>query len=289
MSIKRILAIILSFLMIFSLYACQGNKEENTVWETSTDNSGEELSDNASDKILTSTATTDIVLATSVSNDADSNSASSDASVNTFNNPADWSTAQIVDVYKTAAKKSNDNVKSEQSIALKSISVNNGEYEGVFEFITPIMSKLLANNSTEKDGITGGYNDLVASDIAFARAYKSGNNIAVEMILNEQVSGAREDALKGSVGHAITAVGDITVVTKQLKDLGLPLEISEKDTKIYYTNPKVKVLINSNGEIINGTWSYTVEINLNNYKAFGKTVDTTSVIMDNTITLNGGF
>ena len=151
------------------------------------------------------------------------------------------------------------------------------------------MSKLLANNSTEKDGITGGYKNLSVSDVASAKAYKVGNNIAIEMVMKDQISGAQEDALSGSVGHAITAVGDISVVTQQLTDLGLPLEISEKDTKIYYTKPVVKVLIDKNGEIINGTWSYTVEISLNNYKAFGKTVNTTSVIMDNTITVNGGF
>ena len=192
-------------------------------------------------------------------------------------NPADWNKEKIASFYKTAAKKTHSEVKSSHKIEIKKISVNNGEFEGLFDFIMPIMSKLLANNSEDKDGITGGYSNLTASDIASAKAYKSGENTVVEMIMKEQVSGPKEDANSGSVGHAITAVGDISVVTDQLADLKLPLEISDKHTKIYYTNPTVKVVINENGKIVNGTWKYTVEIRLDNYKAFGKDVETTSV------------
>ncbi len=289
MNIKKTFAVILSFLMIFLLTACQGNDGADSIKESITDNINEDIYDVVSDKISSETTTCVADLGTSSSSESSVFSASADVTVNTLDDPAAWSKAQIVDVYKNAAKKSNASAKSEQSIVLKSISVNNGEHEGLFEFITPIMSKLLANNSKEKDGITGGYNNLIESDVAFAKAYKSGSNIAIEMVMNEQISGARDDALTGSVGHAITAVGDINVVTKQLKDLGLPLEFSEKDTKIYYTNPTVKVIVNGNGEIVNGTWSYTVDINLNNYKAFGKAVDTTSVVMENTVTVNGGF
>lgn len=289
MNIKKYLVIILSFLVAFSLTSCRDDNEVNTPQESTSNNIVDEVSDVVSDTLPTITESSVVDSETSVSTESEKSSDSPDITINTFDNPADWSIERIVDVYKNAAKKSNATAKSQQSIELKSISVNNGEYEGLFDFIMPIMSKLLANNSTEKDGITGGFNNLTASDVASAKAYKSGNNIAVEMVMKEQTSGARDDALSGSVGHAITAVGDINVVTKQLKDLGLPLEFSEKDTKIYYTNPVVKVLINGNGEIVNGTWSYTVDINLNNYKAFGKTVDTTSVVMDNIITVNGGF
>lgn len=290
MNFKKSLAIILSVCMIFSLAACQNGSVADSSSESSTKNVIEEASDAFLNDV---TASTTCLFADSngisSSNAAESDLSSADTTADNSDDPAAWSVAQIVDAYKNAAKKSNAAVKSAQSIELKSISVNNGEYEGLFEFITPIMSKLLANNSKEKDGITGGYNNLVASDVALAKAYKIGNNIAIEMVMKEQISGAQDDALDGSVGHAITAVGDISVVTKQLKDLGLPLEISEKDTKIYYTNPVVKVLINSKGEIVSGTWRYTVDINLNNYKAFGKAVNTTSVVMDNIITVNGGF
>ena len=99
----------------------------------------------------------------------------------------------------------------------------------------------------------------------------------------DQVSGPKEDALSGSVGHAITAVGDISIVINDLSDRGLPLELSEEETSIHYTNATVKVAINSSGEIVSGTWRYTVDIRMNNFKAFGKNLEKASVLMDNII------
>ena len=88
---------------------------------------------------------------------------------------------------------------------------------------------------------------------------------------------------------SINKLSDISGVTQQLKDLGIPLELNNNKTKIHYTNPTVKVVIDPNGKIVNGTWQYTVEIRMDDYKAFGKQVNTTSVIMKNVITVNGGF
>lgn len=288
MKFKVLLSLFLTFALTFLLVSCDDKKEVDVTSNNTSTKSEEFVSDDYQSEAYVELDTTETVLVSTAHNEENSVTIQTATSAD-IADPSAWSIEQIIEAYKDSAKKSDSKAKSEQSISLKSISVNNGEYEGLFEFITPIMSKLLANNSTEKDGITGGYKNLSVSDVASAKAYKVGNNIAIEMVMKDQISGAQEDALSGSVGHAITAVGDISVVTQQLTDLGLPLEISEKDTKIYYTKPVVKVLIDKNGEIINGTWSYTVEISLNNYKAFGKTVNTTSVIMDNTITVNGGF
>lgn len=288
MKFKALSSLFLTFALTFLFVSCDDKKEVDVTSNNTSTKSDEFVSDDYQSEVYVELDTTETVLVSTAHNEENGVTIQTATSAD-ISDPSAWSIEQIIEAYKDSAKKSDSKVKSEQSISLKSISVNNGEYEGLFEFITPIMSKLLANNSTEKDGITGGYKNLSVSDVASAKAYKVGNNIAIEMVMKDQISGAKEDALSGSVGHAITAVGDISVVTQQLTDLGLPLEISEKDTKIYYTKPVVKVLIDKNGEIINGTWSYIVEISLNNYKAFGKTVNTTSVIMDNTITVNGGF
>ena len=49
------------------------------------------------------------------------------------------------------------------------------------------------------------------------------------------------------------------------------------------------MVIDSNGKIANGTWSYTVAINLNQYKVGNKTVESTKIVMNNVLTVNGGF
>ncbi len=296
---KKIIAVLLSLVIIFLLNACGGNshEEEKVTEEKITENQSEEFTENEDvaadvteekeDESVTENETEETT--SSENKEKTEEISAEETTVKKLENPADWSDEKIVDFYKKSARNSETKVTSQHRITIKKISVNNGQFEGFFDFIMPIMSKLLANNSDDTQGITGGYINLTSSDVATAKAYKSGKNIAVEMTMKEQVSGPREDALSGSVGHAINAVGDIGVVIDQLKDLGMPLELSEKETKIYYTNPTVKVLVNSDGEIINGTWKYTVEIRMDNYKAFGTSVETTSVIMDNVITVNGGF
>ena len=268
---KKIFALIFTFVMIFVFASCS-KSQVNDIPEN---NITEKMNEDSESSVNSESVSSDEIA------NVDEVYLSED--------PSAWSIEEIVDFYKKSAVLSHSKTKSQHTINLKKISVNNGEYEGLFNFITPIMSKLLANNSEDKDGITGGYKNLCADDISSAKAYKSGSNTVIELTMKKQVSGAKEDALSGSVGHAITAVGDISEVTKQMEDLGLPLEISEKNTQIVYTNPTVKVVIDEKGMIVNGTWKYTVSINLNNYKAFGKKVDTTSVVMDNILTVNGGF
>lgn len=279
MNIKRVSAMILSLLiLLLSFSACKGDENSGTEMpETPADYLFEEITQKPD---LTPEAETAVENKENIS-ESDVSEISDD--------PSQWSVAQIVEAYKNAAAKSETSVKTDQVINLNDVSINNGQYEGAINFVMPIMSKLLANNAKTKDGITGGYENLTEADVASAKAYKSGNYTAIELVMKEQTSGARSDAESGSVGHAVTAVGDIGKVVDQLVDLGLPIEISEKDTKIHYTKPVVKVLVDGNGKIVKGTWSYTVDIGLNNCKVGGKTVETTSVVLDNIITVNGGF
>ena len=295
---KKIIALLIAVIMIFSLTACQGNSQvESEVTEkTTAEKINEEITEDR-DVIADVTEKEETEAEITEDETEKEEEASSDKkeekdefvtekiTVKNSDNPADWSVEKIADFYKKAAKKSKSSVTSQHSISIKKISINNGQFESFFDFIMPIMSKLLANKSDDTQGVTGGYENLSASDIASAKAYKTGNNIAVEMTMKKQVAGPRENNQTGSVGHVIDTVGDIGVVVDQLTDLGIPLELSDKDTKIYYTDPTVKVVVNPEGEIISGTWKYTVEIRMDNYKAFGTDVKTTSVIMDNVITV----
>ena len=294
MLIKKSFAFILSLLLLVSLAACGKGEAPDTPPESTTDSS-DDISTTADsmtdtqpeDAIVTTTEATDAADAASTTTSTTASekpSVPANAPVQSTDDPSGWSTAQIVAAYKTAAKKTHSSVKSQHRIEMKEVLVNGKE----IAFVVPIMSAFLKSNETDKDGITGGYENMTAADVASAKAYKNGSALVIEMTMKKQVSGPSEDANSGSVGHAITAVGDIGSVAKQLEDK-LPLEINYDETKIYYTNPTVKVVIDPNGKIVNGTWQYTVDIQLNNYKAFGQPVDSTSIVMVNTLTLNGGF
>lgn len=200
-----------------------------------------------------------------------------------------WDTQKIVSFYKDAATATGSSVKSQQSVGLKDISVNNGQLGGIFSFVTPILSSFLSSSVTETDGITGDFIKLTAEDISSAKAYKCSKGTAVEITLNPQSDNASADVKDGSVAHGISVVGDLPSIMSQLEDKGLPIDISMENTVLSYTEPVIKAVIDENGNITNGTWSCTVEISLSDYKFAGSPVDSTIVVLDNKITTNGGF
>ena len=281
MTIKRLTALIIGGIAVISLTGCGEKQEVNSPADTTTEGIEQAITQDIAKEDITENITT--VHLTEESTDTSDNV--DESTIEAVNDISQWSYAEIAEFYKNAAIKTHKGAKSERNITLTSIDVNNGQYENVFEFITPIMAKILARNSTEVDGITGGFTKLSEADIKTAKAYKSGSNTVIEMTMKNQVAGPREDMNEGTVGHAMAVVGDIGVVVDQLKEYGLPMELSDKDTSIHYSNAKLKVTVDPNGRIISGTWSYTVDIRMNNYKVFGKDVQNTSVGMVNTITL----
>lgn len=281
MLFKRILAAALSAALVLSCAAC-GNRVEP---EPATDSTTLYVPEENTAAAVTEAVT--IPGDTTLENVSAEHTSAADET--TAAQPAEISKAEIVAMYKAAAEKSHKGAKTYRAISLVDFSINNGQYANVIDFVMPIIGKLLSNNSEEVDGITGGFQNLTEADVKTAKTYTVGDKTVIEFTLHEQRGGPRDSEFSGSVGHAITAVGDIGYVTDQITDLGIPLEISDEHTYIDYTNPTVKVLIDSNGKIINGTWSYTVAINLNQYKVGKTTVESTKIVMNNVLTVNGGF
>ncbi|MBQ2758318.1 MAG: hypothetical protein IKJ88_08415 [Clostridia bacterium] len=200
-----------------------------------------------------------------------------------------WDVQKVVEFYKNAAQRTGTSVKSQQTVELKDISVNNGQLGGMFSFVTPILSSFLSSSVTETDGITGDFSLLTAADVSSAKAYEAENGTAVEITLNSQTDSAASQTRDGSVAHGISVVGDLPSIMSQLKEKGLPIDISLENTVLTYTNPVIKVLIDDNSNIVKGTWSCTVEISLSDYKFAGSAVDSTVVVLNNKIVVNGGF
>ncbi len=280
---KRFLAILVAITMVVSMTSCMNIKVTvpNKAGQTQNNQNSADIPQN------------DIDLGDGfIVNNGDSGETEDPATLS--DNPAEWTLAQIVEQYKLAAGKTHNSVTSYQNMTMREDSLKApGIADGLLNFAEGVMATALSNNSKNIPGITGGHQKLVVSDVAGARAYKSGNNIVIEMKMKEQVDKGNGDMYSGTVGHAISVVGDIDSVIGQFSGLGMEARIADQDCTLQYVNPVLKVTINSNGIIINGTWSYVVNITLNNLEisAMGITVPVKQAtsIVDFYVILNGGF
>lgn len=261
---KKIIAVIAAFSMLFALASCnnESTPEENKT-EIVTDIKGETVTDNSGEAVTKSVEETEI--------STDSVSVSTTVPATTLapvslpsTDPSEWSDEEIIEFYKAAAAKSQTKVRSTQKMTMTEIVANdgNGFLGTLVELVKPIFKAALKRNSTEFDGITGGYNNLVVSDAKFIKAYKSGEYTVVEMKMKEQTDGAHGDTLSGTVGHAISVVGDLSVVQENLPKFDIDFE--NADMELRYSNPALKVKINKDGIIEKGTWSYIVNVKLAN-------------------------
>lgn len=203
--------------------------------------------------------------------------------------PAEWTKAEIVNYYKKACNNSTD-VKSIQSMTLRDglkAEISNNTIQNLVELAMPVMVAALKANSTEFDGITGGYNDLVPSDVKTAKAYKEGKYTIVEMTLVEQKDDAYGDTFKGTVGHGISVVGNIGVVADNFPDWSM--DFRSAFIELHYKNPVIKVKINEKGVIEKGTWTYEVYVTVKKLRIVKIIVEEATGIIDYIVTTGGGF
>lgn len=295
---KKIFCFIMAVIAVFTLTSCgteKASEEQTTESQTTAQQPeiNEELSlpVNTESESITVTETTTENTSEPTAPAEEESSAEESSSVRSAD-PSEWTDEEIVEYYKAAAAKTHPHVKSVQTMTLKELVVNEGDglLGKLVDMITPFLVSALEKNSTEVDGITGGYNNLQVSDTQSINAYKSGKYTVIEMTLKEQTDGIHADQFSGTVGHAITVVGDISVVEKELPLFKIGFE--EADISLRYTNPKLKVKIDENGMIESGIWSYTVFVKIANLRVdavrlpLGATVDTGYGSVDYKIVLN---
>lgn len=203
--------------------------------------------------------------------------------------PSQWSKEQIVYMYKQAATKSHDTAESSQTMSMPTMVVNDGDGAlGFFiNMVKPVIDSVIEKQATTYGGITGGYKNLVVSDVDTAKAYKEGNYTVIEMRMVEQTDGLYGDAQAGTVGHAINVLGNVATAVEQFPDFDIKYE--EADIKIHYADPVVKVRINENGIIEKGTWSYMSEIDIKHLAIGSVMVDKAYAEIEYVIVVGGGF
>ncbi len=291
---KKIIAILMAMLMILSFAACD-NGAETQVSTTSADSSESVTVEDTDDQPVGESDVSNEMTTEAVSTEASAETTTEIQVTMPSEDPSSWTTEQIVEFYKAAAIKSKTKVKSKEAKELKKMVVNDGD--GVLgtlvEWATPFLVSALENSESEFDGITGGYENLVASDVATAKAYKSGGYTVIEMTMKPQTDGIHGERYSGTVGHAISVLGDISAVAEALPMFAIDFENAKIELK--YVKPTVKVKINKDGIIEKGTWSYSIDITVEHLfvKAvrlpIEAMVDSGYGTVDYLVTVGGGF
>lgn len=289
---KKIIALLIAMLMVLSLASCKDNGGEEPQSTQSEASQSIENTEGSKENVSASDAENETLTNSSFE---DENATEEETVAALNSDPSAWTDKEIVEFYKNAAIKSKTAVKSKQTMTMTEMVVNDGDglLGTLVEWATPILKSALKKNSTEYDGVTGGYENLVPEDAQSIKAYKSGEYVVVEMTMKEQTDGIHGDWGSGTVGHAISVVGDISVVQDELPQFDIDFE--NADLKLHYSDPKVKVKINKDGIIEKGTWTYTVNVKVANLniaavklpiEAF---VESAYGTVDYIITVGGGF
>lgn len=274
---KRILALIMVLAMVFAFAACKGKDDGATTTDPSS--AGGEVIDNGDG----STVPADASAADSTeagSNDA--SEVSTDASGKPVEAPsqagsqggsqggktpaAAKTVAEIVDDYVNARKATKPAPAGKQTMVLG----NNGKITGdgatgaLFKVASPIINKVLQNNSTTTDYVpASSHANLKESDVKSAKAIVSADGKYTDYIIyvKDQTDGPNGDSHNG--GPVARGVGTLGSIDEALNQLGAEFKSGKENVKLTYTNAYIFARVdNSTRKIINGTYHYLVKISI---------------------------
>ena len=274
---KRILALIMVLAMVFAFAACKGKDDGATTTDPSS--AGGEVIDNGDG----STVPADASAADSTDVSGDASEVSTDASGKPVEAPsqaagsqggsqggstpaAAKTVAEIVADYVKARKATKPAPAGKQTMVLG----NNGKITGdgatgsLFKVASPIINKVLQNNSTTTDYVpASSHSDLKASDVKSAKAIVSADGKYTDYIIyvKDQTDGPNGDSHNG--GPVARGVGTLGSIDEALKQLGAEFKSGKENVKLTYTNAYIFARVdNSTGKIINGTYHYLVKISI---------------------------
>ena len=177
-------------------------------------------------------------------------------------------TSKVLRYYKAAAA----NTKSIDATQLMSIkrvdyTPRNSFQKGMLSLFTGIASAALAANSTPVNEVPGVPDEIKSSDLISANAVAYGNYTIVTLnVRMQQDDQNTKDAHQGPVGRTVGTVGDLGRVFEAMPSV--KVNCSKGSITLKYDDCKVVVKIdNGSGMIVSGTWSYTVDIDIDNIYA----------------------
>lgn len=188
--------------------------------------------------------------------------------INVYSGLNSTNTSKVLRYYKAAAA----NTKSIDATQLMSIkrvdyTPRNSFQKGMLSLFTGIASAALAANSTPVNEVPGVPDEIKSSDLISANAVAYGNYTIVTLnVRTQQDDQNTKDAHRGPVGRTVGTVGNLDRVFDEMPSI--KVDTSKGSITLRYDDCKVVVKIdNVSGTIVSGTWSYTVDIDVDNIYA----------------------
>lgn len=273
---KRILALIMVLAMVFAFAACKG-KDNGTDTTDSSSAGGEVITNDNGETVpadasaadeSTEAGSGDVTgeTATDASGNVVTTKAAQNGNQGGSTPAAAKTVAEIVADYVKARKATNPAPAGKQTMVLG----NNGKITGdgatgtLFKAASPIVNKVLQNNSTTTDYVpASSHADLKASDVKSAKAIVSADGKYTDYIIyvKDQTDGPNGDSHNG--GPVARGVGTLGSIDEALNQLGAEFKSGKENVKLTYTNAYIFARVdNGTGKIINGTYHYLVKISI---------------------------
>ncbi len=265
--LMRFAALLLAAAMLFSFSACRTNDDgsESSTDEPSVTDAGnihEESTDSA--ELTTDEPTTDSRTVTR----SNVSGGTKTETVNVYKGLNSTNTSRVLQYYKAAAANTKS-IDATQYMSMKRVDYTprNSFQKGMLTVFTGIASAALAANSKAVTTIPGKYKQIKASDLISANAVAYGNYTIVTLnVRMQQDDQNTKDAHQGPVGRTVGTVGNLDRVFDEMPSI--KVDTSKGSITLRYDDCKVVVKIdNASGMIVSGTWSYTVDIDVDNIYA----------------------
>ncbi len=263
----RFAAAVLAAALLFSFSACKTNDGET---ETSTEEpsvtQAVDISESAAE--TTELRTTEPTTESKSVTHSDSSDGTKTEAVDVYKGLNSTNTSRVLQYYKAAAANTKSiNATQHMSIKRVDYTPRNSFQKGMLTVFTGIASAALAANSKAVTSIPGKYKQIKASDLISANAVAYGNYTIVTLnVRMQQDDQNTKDEYQGPVGRTVGTVGDLDRAFEEIPSI--KVDSSEGNITLKYDDCKVVVKIdNGSGSILSGTWSYTVDIDIDNIYA----------------------
>lgn len=265
----RVAAAVLAAILLFSFSACKKDDSDS-------DSSTEEPSVTVDSGAVTestkpegeSTTGEPTTVGSRPSAQTGSSGTTKPEAINVHSGLNSTNTSKVLRYYKAAAA----NTKSIDATQLMSIkrvdyTPRNSFQKGMLSLFTGIASAALAANSTPVNEVPGVPDEIKSSDLISANAVAYGNYTIVTLnVRTQQDDQNTKDAHRGPVGRTVGTVGNLDRVFDEMPSI--KVDTSKGNITLRYDDCKVVVKIdNVSGTIVSGTWSYTVDIDVDNIYA----------------------